>query len=248
MVDERRLSRAIESLVGEDLAGDIVSDFLKLRRDVATGTLERSSAGKFVESFVECLQEISTNAHGGASSVDDYLNNRVENDKALPDGLRLCASRIARSIYTLRNKRNIAHKGKIDPNRVDLEFTYQAATWIMAELIRCAKGISMEEAAALIGFIRMPVGTLVEEIDGVRMVHANVSTRAEVLLLLHSQHPDPLTSTQLVQWVGRGAAATRARLSELRKERLIAGDGSRGFKLTSTGYRAATREIQRAQP
>jgi len=246
-MDERRLSRAIESLVGKALAREIAADFLKLRRDVASSTLERASAGKFVESFVQCLQEMSSGRHSDAPNVDDYLKNRVENDTTLPDGLRLCGSRVARSIYTMRNKRNIAHKGEIDPNRIDLEFTHHGAAWIMAELVRCATGITMEEAGTLIGFVCAPVGTLVEEIDGVRMVHAKVSTRVEILLLLHSRHPDPITSAKLVEWVGRNATATRARLSELRKERLIAGNGNNGFKLTSTGYRTAAEEILRIQ-
>lgn len=246
-MDERRLSRAVESLVGKELASDIAADFVKLRRDVATGTLERSSAGKFVESFVQCLQEMSAGQHSGAPNVDDYLKNRVEHDVALPDGLRLCGSRIARSLYTMRNKRNIAHKGDIDPNQFDLEFTYHGAMWIMAELVRCSTGITMEEAGALIKLVSAPVGTLVEEIDGVRMVHAKVSTRAEILLLLHSLHPDGVTSAQLFEWVGKSAAATRSRLSELRKERLIAGNGNKDFKLTSTGYAMAVREIRRIQ-
>ena len=137
-MDEDRLSRAIEALVGQALARDIASDFVKLRRDVASGTLERASAGKFVESFVQCLQEMSGGQHSGAPNVDEYLKNRVENLTTLPDGLRLCGSRIARSIYTMRNKRSIAHKGEIDPNRIDLEFTHHGAAWIMAELVRCA--------------------------------------------------------------------------------------------------------------
>ena len=246
-MDERRLSRAIESLVGKTLARDIAADFLKLRRDVASSTLERASAGKFVESFVQCLQEMSTGQHSGAPNVDDYLKNRVENDTMLPDGLRLCGSRIARSIYTMRNKRNIAHKGQIDPNRIDLEFTHHGAAWIMAELVRCATGVTMKEAGALIRLVCTPVGTLVEEIDGIRMVHAKVSIRVEILLLLHSRHPDPATSAELVEWVGKSAPATRSRLSELRKERLIAGNGNKGFKLTSTGYRTAAEEIGRTQ-
>ena len=246
-MDERRLSRAIKSLVGKELAGDIAADFVKLRRDVATGTLERASAGKFVESFVQCLQQMATGQHSGSPNVDDYLKNRVEHDTTLPDGLRLCGSRIARSLYTMRNKRNIAHKGEIDPNKIDLEFTYHGAMWIMAELMRCATGNSMEEAGALIRLVSAPVGTLVEEIDGVRMVHAKVSTRVEILLLLHSQHPDGAMSAQLVEWVGKSAAATRARLSELRKERLVAGGGNKSFKLTSTGYSMAVQEIQRIQ-
>ena len=217
-MDERRLSHAIESLVGKDLADDIAADFLKLRRDVASGTLERMSGGKFVESFIQCLQQISSGHHSGALNVDDYLKNRVENDTALPDGLRLCGSRVARSIYTMRNKRNIAHKGEIDPNRIDLEFTYHGAAWIMTELVRCATGISMEEAAALMGFVCAPVGTLVEETDGVRMVHASVSTRVEILLLLHSQHPDPATSAQLVEWVRKECSNNQVAIERAAQE------------------------------
>jgi len=246
-VDEGRISQAIESLVGEHLARDIAGDFVKLRSDLATGALERSSAGKFVESFVQCLQQISTGEHSPAPNVDGYLNNRVENETGLPDGLRLCGSRVARSIYTMRNKRNIAHKGQIDPNRIDLEFTYHGAVWIMAELIRCATGITMEEAGALTRLVYAPVGQLVEEIDGVRMVHAKVSTRLEILLLLHSQHPDPATASQLVEWIGKSAGATRSRLSQLRNERLIVGGGTKGFKLTSPGFATAVKEIQRLQ-
>ena len=243
-MNEAKLVQAIESHVGRKLARHLAADFFKLRLDVAAGTLERASAGKFVESFVQCLQQISSGKHDAAPNVDDYLNKRVEGDTALPEGLRLCSSRVARSIYTMRNKRNIAHKGEIDPNRIDLEFTYHGASWIMAELIRCGSGITMEESGALIRLINAPVGMLVEEIDGVRIVHAKVSTQVEILLLLHSMHPDPATSSQLAEWIGKTAPTIRARLSNLRSERLIVGNGKKGFKLTSPGHATAIAEIQ----
>ena len=246
-MNEARLVQAIESLVGRKLAQDLSADFVKLRRDIATGTLERASAGKFVESFVQCLQHISSGKHAAKPSVDDYLNKRAEGDTALPDGLRFCGSRVARSIYTMRNKRNIVHKGKIDPNRIDLEFTYHGAAWIMAELIRCASNVTMEEAGALIRLVSAPVGTLVEEIDGVRMVHAKVPIRVEILLLLHSMHPDPATSMQLAGWIRKNDATVRGQLSKLRSARLIVGDGKKGFKLTSPGYGIAIAEIQSLQ-
>ena len=244
-MDEKRLAQAIESLVGPVLANEIASDFVKLRGDAWTGTLERTSAGKFVESFVQCLQYISGGKYDSAPNVDDYLNRRVESDTAIPDGLRLCGGRVARSIYTMRNKRNIAHKGEIDPNSIDLAYTHHAAAWIMAEMIRCASGISMEVAGSLIRLVNTPVGTLVEEIDGVRLVHADVPLRTEILILLHSKHPDPLTAVQLAKWVGRNAATVRSRLSELRKARLVVGDSKKGTKLTSPGFAYAVTEIRK---
>ena len=51
-------------------------------------------------------------------------------------------------MYTLRNKRNIAHANEVDPNTVDLSLGHQSAGWILAELIRNAAGITMEEAGA----------------------------------------------------------------------------------------------------
>lgn len=63
-------------------------------------------------------------------------------------------------MYTLRNKRNIAHKNEVDPNTVDLAFAHQATAWILAELIRTASNIAMEEAGALISLVQAPVGSL----------------------------------------------------------------------------------------
>ncbi len=242
-MDQARLTRAIKSLVGKKLAQELAADFVKLRQDVATATLERVSAGKFVESFVQCLQRISTGKYDTALNVDHYLNTQVEGDTGLPDGLRLCGGRVARAIYTMRNKRNIAHKGQVDPNSIDLEFTYRGAAWIMAELIRCASGTTMEEAGALIRLVNAPVGALVEEIDGVRLVHAKVSLRSEILILLHSKHPDPVIPAELCASTGKKGSVISARLSELRSERLVVGRGKAGFRLTSPGHAAGARAI-----
>ena len=95
--------------------------------------LERASPGKFVETFVQCLQHMATGTYEPKPDVEDYLLKRVENVSALPEGLRICAARIARSVYTLRNKRNIAHKNEVDPNTVDLAFAHQATAWILAD-------------------------------------------------------------------------------------------------------------------
>ncbi len=247
-MDEGRLTQALTGLLGSKLAKELTEHFIKIRQDCATKTLERASPGKFVETFVQCLQQMSTGKHDVKPNVDSYLNARVENEVALPGGLRFCGSRIARSIYTLRNKRNIAHKGEVDPNTYDLAFVHQGAAWIMAEMIRCASGITMEEAGALIELVQAPVGTLVEEIDGTRLVHADVSTRVEILVLLHSHYPNRVAVADIQRTMnGRSAASVRSRLSELRTEKLIFGDAKTGYRLTVPGYTAAVAEIKRLQ-
>jgi len=244
-MDEARLSQALDSLIGASLAKDMTENFVKIRRDHATRTLERASPGKFVETFVQCLQQIATGTHDAKPNVDDYLSKRAEAELAIAEGLRICGARIARSIYTLRNKRNIAHKNEVDPNTFDLAYAHQGAAWIMAELIRNASGIPMQQAGELIELVQTPVGTLVEEIEGTRLVHADVSVRGEILILLHSQYPS-VVSLQSIQasMKARSARSVSNRLAEMRMEKLIHGDPRSGYRLTQAGHAAAVAEIK----
>jgi hypothetical protein len=247
-VDEARLAVALSAYLPKELASELVTDFVKLRRDYATSTLERVSAGKFVEAFVQCLQFLATGAYDPKPDVDAYLSKKAESQVNVPEGLRLCGSRLARAMYTLRNKRNIAHKNPVDPNRFDLAVTHQAAAWIMAELLRNATAISMDEAGRLIELIQAPVGTLVEEIDGVRLVHADTSVKGEILILLHSHFPDPVAVEAILKSMkARSSGSVKNRLGELRSAKFIHGDGKVGYRLTTAGYSAALGEVQSAQ-
>lgn len=247
-MDEARLSLALSGLVGRALAEDLVAYFIKLRQDCATKTLERSSSGKFVEIFVQCLQYMISGTHDPKPDVEGYLHRRVENEIGLQEGIRVCASRVARAIYTLRNKRNIAHKNSVDPNIFDLMLTYQGAAWIMAELLRNASDITMEEAGSLIELVQSPVGTLVEEIDGTRLVHADVSIRGEILILLHSHYPERIRADEIFKSMSaRNSGSIRNRMSQLRGEKLLHGDAKIGYRLTQAGHQAAVEQIRSLQ-
>ena len=243
-MDESRLSQALAGAVCNELASDLASEFIKIRRDYATNTLERASPGKFVETFVQCLQNMAQGKYDNNPNVERYLTKRVENDTALPDGLRLCGSRVARTIYTLRNKRNIAHKSEVDPNSYDLALIHKAAAWIMAEMIRTVSGVTMDEAGSLIEFVQAPVGTLVEEIDGLCLVHADTSVQGKILILLHSCYPDYMSTADIIRSLRNSVAASvRSRLSELRQMQFVVGDRRKGYRLTSRGYNAAVEKI-----
>ena len=69
----------------------------------------------------------------------------------------------------------------------------------MAELLRNATGISMEDAGALIEKVQTPVGTLVEEIEDTRLVHTELSVTDELLVLLHSVYPEYMAVADIMQ-------------------------------------------------
>ena len=247
-MDETRLATALGQLVGSRLATDLSAELVKIRRDLATRTLERTAPGKFVETFVQCLQYMDTGTYDAKPNIDTYLDKTVENTTLL-DGLRICAARVARSIYTLRNKRNIAHKNDVDTNTHDLVFAHQGAAWISAELLRHAAGVPMQEAGALIELVQAPVGTLVEEIDGTRLVHADVPVRTEILILLHSYYPDAVSVSSVIKALHRRSPGTvRKRLRDLHAQKLAHGDSKSGYRLTRTGHAAAASEIAALSP
>jgi len=180
---------------------------------------------------------MATGKYDASPNVDDFLKNRVEQCTSLGDGLRICAARLARAMYSLRSKRNIAHKSNIDPNSHDLALLHAIARWVMAELLRNAQSIPMEEAGALVGLVHTPVGQLVEEIGGRRIVHGCASTKDEILVLLHSHYPDYVGLKSILRSLDlRQAASVRARLRELYAPRLVDGSGKDGYRLTAKGF------------
>jgi hypothetical protein len=189
---------------------------------------------------------MTTGAHDEKPNVDDYLARRAENEAALPEGLRFCAARIARSMYTLRNKRNIVHANAVDPNMADLVYLHQSAAWILAEFIRNAAGITMEEAGAAIALLQVPVESLVEEIDGMRLVHADVSIRDELLILMHSAYPNRIALPDVLRSMNaRNAGSIKNQLGALRTEKLVVGDAKAGYRLTQAGHAAAANITRR---
>ena len=116
------LQKQYESVLPTELARDLADEFTQIRRDVSTATLGRSSPGKFVETVVQCLQYLGTGNYEEKPSVDIYLRGCDSKASSLDDGLRICAARIARSMYALRSKRSMMHKGNVDPNSYDLRF------------------------------------------------------------------------------------------------------------------------------
>lgn len=169
--------------------------------------------------------------------MDDYLNVRLENEKNLSEDLRICAGRIARSIYTLRNKRNIAHKGEVDPNNYDLAFLHRSASWLLAEFLRHATHITMAEA-----YRANPssIDELVEDIEGVRLVHADVSIENEIKILLQSKYPEKVLLTSIkASLAGRNVGTLGNKLRELVSKKEIFGDPKTGYRHTLPGLKNA---------
>jgi hypothetical protein len=240
------LSGALSAKIPTELAQDLVLAWVKLRVDTATQTLEKATAGKFVETFVQILQHLETARYESRPDVDEFL--RKLDSRPVPaysDDLRICAARQARAMYTLRNKRNIAHKNDVDPNIYDQRVLYSQAQWVLTELLRFITGTTMQAAGNLLDQVQVPLSAVVEEIDNRRLVLSDVSAAAEILMVLHSAYPNWLSRRDVLKALDRRAEKTVANeLGRLWNSKQIEKNSAGELKLTQKGFLAAETEIR----
>lgn len=221
-----------------NLAADLVNNFMQVRSDVSTETLERAAPGKFVETVVQILQFLDAGQYDKSPKVDEYLKNLESRSGNLPDDLRITTARVARASYTLRNKRSIAHKGSIDPNMYDLRYLHVAAQWILSEVVRQVISTDMNTAGKLIEFIQIPISPVVEDFGDRRLVLKVGTAEEELLTLLLHYYPMPILVSQIQKDMNRRARSTISNtIAATYRKRLIEGNRQQGYKLTTIGYR-----------
>lgn len=229
------------------LAEGLALEYGKMRRDFALRQTGNASPGRFVEAYVQALQHIEKGKHDRKPDIDRYLRQLESKGGTVPEGLRVCASRVLRSMYTLRSKRGIAHRNEIDPALYDLDYLVKAASWTLAELLRTCGGSDIDSVGHMIDRIRVPCDCLVEDLGDHRLVLESMSVRQEILVLLHSYYPEPVSrSALLVSLSRRNPASVRRRLGELWQERLVEGDSTSAFVLTDRGLRLAASIVRQS--
>lgn len=222
------------------LAADLVENFVQIRSDAVTRTLERAAPGKFVETVVQVLQFIETKQYERTPKVDEYLRNLESRATSLPDDLRITLARIARASYTIRNKRNIAHKGAMDPNIYDLSYLYSASQWMLSEIVRNILAIDVQMANQLVALIQVPATQVVEDFGEKRVVLKPANAGEELLTLLLHYYPEAVPLLQIQKDMNRRAHSTVSKaIATAYRQRLVEGDRRDGYRLTSLGHKRA---------
>jgi hypothetical protein len=232
-----------------ELAADLVNQFISIRIDTTTETLERAAPGKFVETVVQVLQYLASGTYSKSfksGEVEDFLKNTEARPVSLPEDLRIVLTRVARGMYALRSKRGITHKGAIDPNIHDLRYLYSAAQWVLCEITRHALSADMNTTGRLIEFIQLPISPLVEDFGDRRLFLREGKADEELIMLLFHYYPMLVSVSQLHQDMDRRASSIVSDvITALYKRRLIEGNKNTGFVLTSLGYKRAVELAKR---
>jgi hypothetical protein len=236
----RELIVELKKYLPAELAEDLVNEFISIRADVATETLERTAPGKFVETVIQILQHFAGGTYSRSfksGEVEDFLRNTEARQIGLPQDLKIVVTRVARGMYSLRSKRGIVHKGGVEPNIFDLRYLYAAAQWILCEITCHALSTNIETARSLVEFIQVPASSLVEDFGDKRLVLRAGTAADELLILLWHYYPVPILPSQLHKDMNRRARPTVSNaVTAAYRGRLIEGNREVGYKLTTLGY------------
>jgi hypothetical protein len=227
------------------LGDEFMRHYDQLRRDVLIKTFERTSPGKLVETFLRILQWMESGQYDKRLDVEGYFRRLDMQASTLDDGLRICGGRVARAMYAIRSKRNIAHTGDVAPNEGDLRFLFAAAQWLLAELLRVACSVNVDEAARMVA-IGVPNVGLVDGSSGKVLLLADVSVTDEILLRLHHDYPAYVPVADIYESLDRRKPETvRRLLHKLWADRDVEGSTSAGYRLTDKGLQRASSVIEK---
>jgi len=222
------------------VADDIVASYEKLLGEYRKGDAEAAlnAGGKFVEHVLRAIEFVRTGkTPPEIKSVAGTIKN-IEGEAKLPESLRLLVPRITSSMmFDVRSKRGAAHVKEINPRFIDATLAANAASWVLAELVRLyhvADERAVAEAMAALMKGNLP---LIERFEDEIAATVPLPPDTEVLLMVAASEPDGMDRKGLGLCVKHSAVAVTRATKKLEKARHIHKMKSGMFKITGAGER-----------
>ena len=206
--NELALETALSS-IPKRFRSRIIETYVGLKSAFAEGQYDACGvrAGKFCETMLRLLQDRLTAASIPFGQKIPNLEKECAKLEQLPvasapESLRVMIPRAISFLYTLRNKRGIAHVGgDVDANEIDAAACIRIADWCLCELIRVVHTLSLEEAQALLDAIAVRQLPQVWTVVGKkRILDSSLDYKSQTLLLLYSEKEAGIPAEDLFQW------------------------------------------------
>jgi len=148
----------------------------------------------------------------------------------------LVIPRVARSIYTIRNKKNIAHVKKIDPDFVDAYYCISACDWIMSQLVMLFYRSNPEEARELVDSILEKKIPLIEEFEnGTITILQHLPLKDKFMLALYHIYPRRISKEDLINMIKYDNPFYAERVLMKLENEILIHRNNKGNKLTQKG-------------
>lgn len=236
MIDE--LANLFADELPSELVERLLSCYIEMREAFNLGKLRPSEleAGRFSEVVFRIL-EAKTDPGGGYTPLTvplpsvDALTRRLENldPIGVHDSIRLHIPRVMRSIYNIRNRRDVGHvSGDVSPNVADATLLITNSNWVMAELVRLYFKCELDEAQVIVDALVEKRVPIVQDFNGhLKTLNPNLTIRQRLLVLLYHRGETGATRAELGSWLkGKASSTISTELSRLEASDLIHKDGS----------------------
>ena len=176
------------------IVNEIFTEFSKLKAahfskdKVKTGIY----SGRFCEVIVAAIKNHYTNKKIDLNQIsfDVFCNEIINYSKldAKDELLTLNVPLAAKSVYTVRSKKRIAHIKAFDPNLFDIDYVYLSCKWILSQLILLFAKIDEDDLYNMIeGIMEKDIPFIQEFEDGSFLVLIkDVDFKDELLLTLYT--------------------------------------------------------------
>lgn len=229
-MSQKFLLQEFQKVFGGSFGEEILFEFKKSKSaywlgDKIKGLLH---AARFSEVCIACLKQLSD----PSKKIDI---NKIQFEKfhmhlrnlskasAKEEMLYLVIPEVLKAIYTIRNKKRVAHIKMTNADSIDFEFVITACNWVICQLIMIFVKISFEEAIALTNSVIERQMQFIEEFeDGAMMIIKQGLKFKEELLLVLYYFPRRMARQELNGILKpKNSSYISTYLNRLYKERLI---------------------------
>lgn len=240
------IQKNLSAKVDASVVAALLDTYQKMVAERRKGGIDEclTQAGKFVEHTLRAVEFIRTGAAPAEIKHPSDTIKAIEKDKALPESLRVLVPKVAHAmVYEIRSKRGAVHVKEIDPREIDAALCVQAASWVLAELLRLYhtdNEAAVAEAMTALMRAEMP---LIETFGDEAVVTAKVSCPVELLLLIGRSAPTGIDRKMLGTASKNSSSTISKTLQRLGTDRLIHKTADGRFHLTGPGERHLTEAV-----
>ena len=230
--------------INEKIVNYLIEEYKEMKKAQFLNDYEKviSHAAKFSE-IILALIENKVSRH----PVNLYkirFSNLFEKIRQYPKSnaedeiLTLAIPTVAKSVYTLRNKKNVAHVKTIDPDFVDSIYCVTACDWILSELVLLFLKKDEKESYELICSMLEKKIPLIEEFENgtIVILRKDLSKSSEILLALYHHYPKRISNSDLKKMLRIPSKSLYVYLKRLEEQKLIHRTEN-GSKLTLLGVK-----------
>ena len=229
-MSQKILKQKFQKVFGQSFASEFLFEFEKSKSAYWLGDITKGliHAARFSEICIACLKQMSE------PSINIDLNkikfgNFYEELRKLPkpsakeEMLYLVIPQVLKAIFTIRNKKRVAHIKMTNADSIDLEFVITSCNWVMSQLIIIYLNIPFENAITLTNSImERKIPTIEKFEDGEIMILKKGLKFKEELLLVLYQFPKRMTREELnIILKPKKSSYISTYLTGLYKEKLI---------------------------